>query len=144
MKKILLALAAALVLLPGCEKKPKYYPTYKDMAPPLRIMCWNIQNGMWSDQADNYDDFVEWVKSYDPDICIWCEAQPIYKDNSASYLSGISYNRDKYLKDMWDNVAPRYGHKYWKKSGHRDNYPQVITSKYPIEQGRRASYKGYP
>lgn len=135
MKKILLALAAALVLLPGCEKKPKYYPTYKDMAPPLRIMCWNIQNGMWSDQADNYDDFVEWVKSYDPDICIWCEAQPIYKDNSASYLSGISYNRDKYLKDMWDNVAPRYGHKYWKKSGHRDNYPQVITSKYPIEVG---------
>ena len=36
---------------------------------------------------------------------------------------------------MWDNVAPRYGHKYWKKSGHRDNYPQVVTSKYPITVG---------
>ena len=106
MKKILLALAAALVLLPGCEKKPKYYPTYKDMAPPLRIMCWNIQNGMWSDQADNYDDFVEWVKSYDPDICIWCESESIYKDMSGTTSSS------KYLPNGWSTLCKRYGHSY--------------------------------
>ncbi len=131
MKKVLLILYAAVVLLAGCEKKPKYYPTYKDMTPPLRILSWNIQNGMWSDQADNYNDFVEWVKSYDPDICIWCEAQPIYQDNTNSYLPQSERGKAG-LEKLWNNVAPRYGHEYWEHGGLRDDYPQVVTSKYPI------------
>lgn len=96
----------------------------------LRLLYWNIQNGMWSDQGNNYDNFVKWVKEYDPDVCVWCEAQTIYED-------GTSKSRDKndrYLTDNWGELASRYGHKYWTKSGHRDNYPQVITSKYPIEK----------
>ena len=28
----------------------------------LRVLYWNIQNGMWSDQANNYNNFVAWVK----------------------------------------------------------------------------------
>ena len=39
----------------------------------LRLLYWNIQNGMWSDQANNYNNFVAWVKKYDPDICVWCD-----------------------------------------------------------------------
>lgn len=34
----------------------------------LRILYWNIQDGMWADQANNYDNFVAWVQEYDPDI----------------------------------------------------------------------------
>ena len=39
---------------------------------------------------------------------------------------------DRYLEKNWGELAARYGHKYWGIGGHRDNYPQVITSKYPI------------
>jgi endonuclease/exonuclease/phosphatase family metal-dependent hydrolase len=39
---------------------------------------------------------------------------------------------DRYLVHNWGELAARYGHKYWAVGGHRDNYPQVITSKYPI------------
>ena len=96
----------------------------------LRLLYWNIQNGMWSDQPNNYDNFVDWVKSYDPDVCVWCEAQTIYKDGTSEACDPA----DRYLTDNWGELAARYGHKYWTKSGHRDNYPQVITSKYPIEK----------
>lgn len=96
----------------------------------LRVLYWNIQNGMWSDQGNNYDNFVEWVKSYSPDVCIWCEAQTIYKTGTANSCPA----EERYLTDNWTELAARYGHKYWAISGHRDNYPQVITSKYPIEK----------
>ena len=39
---------------------------------------------------------------------------------------------DRYLVGNWGELAARYGHQYWGIGGHRDNYPQVITSKYPI------------
>ncbi len=96
----------------------------------MRLLYWNIQNGMWSDQPNNYDNFVEWVKKYDPDVCVWCEAQTIYEDGTSKARKAD----DRYLTDNWGELAARYGHKYWTKSGHRDNYPQVITSKYPIEK----------
>ena len=44
----------------------------------LRVLYWNIQNGMWADQHNNYDNFVNWVKEYDPDVCIWAEAKSRY------------------------------------------------------------------
>ena len=95
----------------------------------LRLLYWNIQNGMWSGQGDNYDKFVEWVASQAPDVCVWCEAQSNYKTGSAEKMAP----EDRYLTDNWGELAARYGHKYWYKGGHRDNFPQVITSKYPIE-----------
>ena len=100
----------------------------------LRVMLWNIQNGMCADQHNNYDNFVEWVKKYDPDICIWCESESIYKDKSNERLANDS---DKYLPDNWDKVAVRYGHNYVAVGGNRDNYPQTITSKYPINVVQR-------
>ncbi|MDL2265917.1 endonuclease [Parabacteroides sp. OttesenSCG-928-G07] len=95
----------------------------------LRVLFWNIQNGMWSGQDDNYDAFVEWVSEQQPDICIWCEAQSIYLSGTADAMP----REDRYLVDNWDELAARYGHTYCYVGGHRDNYPQVITSKYPIE-----------
>ena len=99
----------------------------------VRLLYWNIQNGMWDGQPDNYDRFVSWVKEQDPDICVWCEATSIFVSNSTDKLP----KEEKYLPDGWSELAARYGHKYTFRGGERDNYPQVITSKYPIEEVAR-------
>ena len=112
------ALMVAVVALCGCTRDKS-----------LRVLYWNFQNGMWADEPNNYDNFVEWVKKYDPDICIWCEAQTIYETGTNKACSKES----RYLVDNWGELAARFGHQYWEKGGHRDNYPQVITSKLPIE-----------
>lgn len=96
---------------------------------PLRLLYWNIQNGMWSGQEDNYNAFVSWVKERRPDICVWCEAETIYKTGTDNKLSA----EDRYLVGGWKKLARRYGHRYIYVGGHRDSYPQVITSRYPIE-----------
>lgn len=98
----------------------------------LRLLYWNIQNGMWADQGNNYDNFIEFVKSKDPDVCVWCEAATIYKTGTADKMPG-----DKYLPGNWDSLAERYGHQFVYLGGWRDNYPQVITSKYPIRNVKR-------
>lgn len=92
----------------------------------LRVLYWNIQNGMWADQQNGYDNFVEWVRGYDPDVCVWCEASSIYEDNTDKST------QERYLPDGWSELAARYGHQYVSIGGFRDNYPQVVTSKYPI------------
>ena len=96
---------------------------------PLRLLYWNIQNGMWDGQDDNYDRFVNWVKTQDPDVCVWAEASSIYYPKTAKHMA----KEEKYLPEHWDELAARYGHQYVFLGGWRDNYPQVITSKYPIE-----------
>ena len=64
MKK-LLALVCAAVLLVCCAetlqgaKQPDNQNAQK--TDRLKIIVWNIQNGMWSDQGNNYDNFVAWV-----------------------------------------------------------------------------------
>ena len=115
-----ITLAFALVLLSDC--KPK--------AQNVRILYWNIQNGMWSDQDGNYDSFVKFVKDKKPDICVWAEAKSLY-------ISGTTQKLDpeaQYLPDHWPELAARYGHKYTCIAMHRDNYPQVFTSRWPIEE----------
>ena len=97
----------------------------------LRVLLWNIQNGMWADQHNNYDNFVKWVAKWDPDICIWCESETIYKDKTNSATS------TKYLPDGWVELCKRYGHTYAEVGGNRDNYPQTVTSKYPISVVQR-------
>ena len=94
----------------------------------LRLLYWNIQDGMWADQWNNYDNFVAFVKKYDPDICVWCEAASIYKD----YTNSGQSSSLRFLPAGWPALAARYGHNYAALGGHRDNFPQEITSKYPI------------
>jgi len=104
----------------------------------LRLVYWNIQNGMWDGQDDNYNRFVDWVAAQKPDVCVWCEAQPIYKSGTADKLDDIdNWKKDEPLIAFWQEMAARYGHKYVFIGGHRDNYPQVITSKYPITEVAR-------
>ena len=101
----------------------------------LRVLYWNIQDGMWADQQDNYDNFVAWVRRYAPDVCVWCEAETVYKDKVLTTMP----KADRYLPDGWGELAGRYGHSYTAISGDRDSYPQVVTSRYPIETLRQVT-----
>lgn len=100
----------------------------------VKLLYWNIQNGMWADQQNNYDNFVEFVRNQNPDICVWCEAASIYYSGTADKFRK---NDEKYLPYNWDSLAERYGHNYVYLGGWRDNYPQVITSKFPIRNVKR-------
>ena len=102
----------------SCDKEPVRF----------RVLYWNILNGMWDGQGDNYDRFVAFVREQDPDVCVWCEAQSNWQTNNHENLEP----EDRYLVEHWGDLAARYGHEYWGIGGHRDNHPQVITSKYPI------------
>lgn len=99
----------------------------------LRLLFWNIQNGMWSDQQYGFLNFREFIRKYDPDVCVWCEAQSIYKDRSTSQCA----EKDRYFPAGWEEFAASYGHPYTAIGGYRiyadDYYPQVVTSKYPIK-----------
>jgi len=119
---LLLASTFLVISADAAGKKPKAKKT-------LRVLYWNIQNGMWAGQADNYDKFVDWVNKKDPDICIFAEASTIYYDGTNKEKP----REERYLPDHWDSLATRFGHSFVRKSAQRDNYPQVVTSKFPID-----------
>lgn len=98
-----------------------------------RLLYWNIQNGMWDGQYDNYDRFVAWVAAQNPDICVWCEGQSLYYTDTDKAVK----KEEQYLVNGWSELAARYGHSYVYVGGHRDGYPQVITSRWPIENVER-------
>lgn len=99
----------------------------------VKVLYWNIQNGMWSDQQDNYDNFVGYVRSLAPDVCVWCEARSLYVSSSTKKLSAY----ERYLPSNWDDLAARYGHGHVYVGADVDGYPQVITSRFPIRNVRR-------
>jgi endonuclease/exonuclease/phosphatase family metal-dependent hydrolase len=105
----------------------------------LRVLYWNIQNGMWAGQPDKYEKFVDWVKAQDPDICIFAEAAQIYYDGTNTQMP----NEDRYLPAHWGELCSRWGHDYHVVTPRRPstasynfgftNYPQAVTSRYPID-----------
>ena len=99
----------------------------------LRILYWNIQNGMWGDQGNNYENFVNWVRKYSPDICVWCEGRSNYMTGSSTSNKTPYLSNDVSASSGWAELASRYGHNYlgaaW-RSG--DNFPQVVTSRHPV------------
>ncbi len=102
----------------------------------IKLLYWNIQNGMWHDQGNNYDSFVEFVKDIDPDICVWAEAESRYYTDTCTKMK---MPEEQYLPWNWDILAARYGHKYTLICGKRDTFPQVITSKYPLQIVKRVN-----
>lgn len=123
MKKIVIVIAALLAL--SCSNSK---PT------EVKLLYWNIQYAMWADQGNNYDNFVEYVKGVAPDICVWCEAKTHYPTGGNK---SFKLTDELYLPEHWGDVATRYGHKYTYVGGDRDFHPQVITSRYPIENVER-------
>lgn len=95
----------------------------------VRLLYWNVQNGMWDGQTDDYQRFTTWVAAQKPDICVWCEAQKLYVTNT----SKSERETEQECLDRWKRLAARYGHQYIYLSAHPDNYPQLLTSRYPME-----------
>lgn len=99
----------------------------------ISLLYWNIQNGMWADQEAEYKNFLSWVKSYKPDLCVWNEAATLYKTNT---YTAMTWRTGKF-PDHWDEFAKEYGHGYTgcsyitpgKNVGY-DHYPQVITTNF--------------
>lgn len=106
-------------------------PTKPSEKQTLRVLFWNIQNGMWSGQGEQpaYKSFEAFIKEQNPDICMFAEAKSNYQTASDK---GFTSDADRYFPDNWGAFAMKYGHKYWYIGGYRDNFPQVITSKYPL------------
>ena len=104
--------------------------TWKRKPNTLRVILWNIQNGMWADQGNNYDNFVEWMRRADTDVVIFCEAQSNYVTDIDKRLPEPIAER--YLPSHWGEFAARWGHSYWVIGAHQDNHPVVVTSKYPL------------
>ena len=104
----------------------------------LRVLYWNIQNGMWAGQPDHYQAFSDWINSWNPDICIFDEGAQIYYDGTNEHMP----NEDRYLPGHWDELCARWKHQYHVVTPRRPststpggltNYPQVITSRFPID-----------
>ena len=104
----------------------------------LRVLYWNIQNGMWAGQPDHYQKFVEWIQSKDPDICIFEEGATIYYDGTNEHMP----NEERYLPAHWGELCARWGHQYHFVVPRRPststpygltNYPGVVTSRFPID-----------
>lgn len=78
----------------------------------MRLISYNILEGMKMDTTKGKQEFVAWIKSYDPDIMALEEC-------------------NKFTQASLEEMAHAYGHPYavlLKTTG----YPTAITSKYPI------------
>lgn len=108
----------------------------------FKLLSWNIQDGMWCDQFDDYVNFVAYINEINPDIFCIQEAASHWDIDGKSlshYARYLPYPDQKGVESKWDNpsgwveLAARWGHKYVVMGPYKDNYPVVITSKYPIE-----------
>ena len=99
----------------------------------LRVLYWNIQYGMWTEQGSNYNNFVNWIKKMNPDVCVFCEGKTVYSNEATG---DYPWSTNPYLPDNWSSLASRYNHSYvsvWEG--------QVVTAKSTIT--RRASIPGW-
>ena len=128
---LILVLAAPLAAWAATEKNPQEKKT-------LRVLYWNIQNGMWAGQPDHYQQFVDWINSKEPDICIFCEGAQIYYDGTHDHMP----NEERYLPAHWGELCARWGHQYHFVNDRRPststpggltNYPCLVTSRFPID-----------
>lgn len=81
----------------------------------LRLISYNILEGMKLDQTAEKTELAAWVSSMNPDILALQEA-------------------NKFTQESLEQLAASYGHSYVVtniKKG--DNYPVALTSKYPVE-----------
>ncbi len=120
----LLVAVAALQPLQAQETAPK----------TLRFMDFNVADGMWFDQFNNYDRFVAWMSAQHIDIFAICEAATHWDKEKKNVPKS---DEARYLPAKWGELAARWGHKYAAVGAYQDNYPVALTSRYPIEVVQR-------
>ena len=96
-----------------------------------RLLYWNIQDGMWDGQTDNFNRFVAWVQKQSPDICVFAEVRTKRQTGKMDHVKDES---QRILPAGWPKLAARYGHDHvWISSDNPKCYMQGITSRFPIE-----------
>lgn len=111
----------------------------------FRLMSWNIQDGMWCDQFNGYDEFVAYVKEYDPDIFCIQEGAAHWNEDGKNLpdmdrilpYSGEKDPSGQTSPQGWIELARRWGHDYVVMGPYKDDYPVVITSRFPLELVQR-------
>lgn len=87
---------------------------------PLTVLYWNIQNGMCADQVNGYSRFNSWVSSQNPDICVWCEAAQVYKNDGSE--KGYNFFTGERTIPSFD-----YGHSSTACPYKKTDYPNMVT-----------------
>ena len=86
----------------------------------------HVLQGMINDYPNNMDNFVAWVKWRAPDILVICEGKTFGNGQSI-------YDASRPMPNNISNLAARWGHPYYMVGAQQDNFPVLITSRYPIE-----------
>jgi len=84
----------------------------KAQSQTLKVLSYNILQGMRLDTTAGKSEFTNWLKSVDPDILALMEVQ-------------------KFTQKSLEEMAMKYGHPYAVLLK-EDGYPVALTSKYPI------------
>ncbi|SEF85415.1 endonuclease/exonuclease/phosphatase family protein [Sphingobacterium lactis] len=79
----------------------------------VKILCYNILEGMTKDSTPDKQEFVKWVKNQKPTIFAIQEANKFTKESLAKMAKGWGHPYSVLLKEQ--------------------GYPVALTSKYPIE-----------
>ena len=111
----------------------------------FKVLSWNIQDGMWCDQFNDYNAFVAYVNEFQPDIFCIQEGATHWDEDGKNLWSGwriLPYAGSKDATGQteptgWKNLAKRWGHDYVVMGPYKDNYPVIITSKFPLEMIQR-------
>ena len=86
-------------------------------AQSLKLIEYNIKDGMQYDRWQDYAGLVNWVLLQDPDILVLCEGQG--------------------FAERLPEFAARWGHPYTAVSSPDGSCPVLVTSRYPLETVQR-------
>lgn len=98
----------------------------------LKIIEYNIRNGMQYDQWEDYAGFFNWLRVQNPDILVLCEGRSLYGSDGKSLPV-----REQAFPERIAEFAKQWGHAYTAVSDPNGLYPVLVTSRYPLKVVQR-------
>lgn len=86
-------------------------------AKDLKIISYNVYNGMKLDESEGKQKFIEWAKMQDADVIAWQEMNFFTREKLEKFAASYGHKYAVLLKESPDDAA---------------FFPVAITSKYPI------------
>lgn len=115
--RTLIFFSLCMGLLASCGKdnqnQKKEDPEEKPTATRIKLVSYNILEGMEYDVKNNWSNFCNWIKEQDPDVMCYVEA---------------CLNDDEFA-----SICERIGHEHHYMSKVSASYPVAISSRYPIK-----------
>ena len=88
-----------------------------DEAKQLKIISYNVYNGMKLDESEGKQQYIDWAKAQDADIIAWQEMNFFTREKLEKFAADYGHKYAVLLKESPDDPA---------------FFPVAITSKYPI------------